>query len=423
MKLPKDHSAVVVARFRREVEIVQQVQHPAIVRLLDVCLDDDALGYISPLGIPLDRYWKTVRNELNPTQLYDRAGEFMTAIAEGLALIHQREVIHRDLKAGNIIVLEDEGRPRPVVIDFGLAFRPGDERLSIVDGRRVRNVDAAPAEAYYRHIEPTTAWDCIGLGWLYGYLVGAGQPDEHRFHWKYHPLVPEARADRVRSLLATCSDLDYAPQNAAGFRLLMDSLGLGAQAAPVVPFVVNADGARVAMQEGRAARDRLAVEQAELHQVCARLFHQQFTRVRELLNQRAAAIRDLPIVLNQNHTTPDLAGRDFDEHFRAAFGGDRESRTCFFCATCGTPPYRHFFVAAWLEYEPNPAAGFLPFHLLLLCYHGDRQFPEKRVNYLFKRDGTFWTVVEGVYQQVDLEGIVGVSMNWLTENDHWRTAS
>src|ERR1035438_6403887 len=33
------------------------------------------------------------------------------------------------------------------------------------------------------------------------------------------------------------------------------------------------------------------------------------------------------------------------------------------------PPYRHFFVAAWLEYEPNPAAGFLPFHLLLLCYH------------------------------------------------------
>ena len=399
------------------------INHPAIVQLLDVCLELNQLGYVSPLGTPLDTYWRKVRTILNPTELYDRAGAFMASIADGMAAVHGLGIIHRDLKAGNVIVIENAAGPQPVVIDFGLAFRPGDERLSIIDGRRVRNVDAAPAEAYYRHIDPTPAWDCIGLGWLYGYLLGADKPDHQRFHWKYHPLVPEARSDRVRSLMATCSDVEYAPRNAQGFHQLMDALGLLAPPQRAVPFIVDADGARRASQEGRAARQRLAVEQADLQEVCARLFNDQLNRIRAQLNEAvAAALQSLPIALNQGQTSPVIAARHFSEHFRAAFGGDQPGHTCIFSAVCGTPPYRGFHVCVFLAYEPDPREGLLPFHLNLVCFHGNRRFPNKQKSYHFNREGAFVDADQALHVAVSVEMIVGLAMRWVVDAGHWRTA-
>ena len=38
---------------------------------------------------------------------------------------HQKGIIHRDLKPSNILVAEQEGRPVPKVIDFGLAKATG----------------------------------------------------------------------------------------------------------------------------------------------------------------------------------------------------------------------------------------------------------------------------------------------------------
>lgn len=44
-------------------------------------------------------------------------------IADALQASHEEGLIHRDLKPGNIFIVSDDGIPRAVVADFGLAFR------------------------------------------------------------------------------------------------------------------------------------------------------------------------------------------------------------------------------------------------------------------------------------------------------------
>lgn len=318
LKQPKKPDQIATERFRREIAVVQECSHPAIVQLLDYSLDPQQLGYVSPLGMPLKGYWDRTRGSISPTQLYDLAYAFMASIAEGLALLHDRGVVHRDLKAANVIVLADASNPQPVVIDFGLAFRNGDERLSIIEGRMVNNLDTSPAQSYYRHITPTPSWDCIGLGWLFGYLVGAGRPDNNRFHWKFHPLIEEPRARRVRALLAQCSDLDYAPTNARGFRLLMHNLGLGGATPTRMEGGADFSLAAIALKDAQAARRIREIEQAEQFQVLSAAFDLPLTKLRSALDDVVANVRGMPVTkVNAN-----LTSRSFDEHFRAAFSGD-----------------------------------------------------------------------------------------------------
>lgn len=53
LKIPHSMDAVSSERFRREVSILQNTNHPSVVRLLDVNLEAarGAIGYVTPLGI------------------------------------------------------------------------------------------------------------------------------------------------------------------------------------------------------------------------------------------------------------------------------------------------------------------------------------------------------------------------------------
>lgn len=424
LKLPKELTEVAIQRFQREIEIVQSVQHPAIIKLLDYSLDPVQLGYVSPRGKPLNKYWPRMWESLSPTELYDLAYRFMESMAGGLALLHDKGVVHRDLKASNVIVMVAKDAAQPVVIDFGLAFREGDQRLSPVEGKLVKNLDAAPAEAYYRHITPTPAWDCIGLGWLYGYLVGAGKPDNNRFHWKYHPLIQEQRGARLRGLLAACSDIDYAPQNAAGFLSSMKHFGLKGEDDGSAPKPADFAGAKAAYLEGRGKSEIKRVEQADSLQISTAAFGERLGRLREGLNAFAGRIEGLPVSVNTHNTSPGIAGRSFEEHFRAVFNGQDYAQTCFFSLLCGRYAARSFNICVFLDYQPTTASGLLPFGLLLWCRHSKGEFPSKDARFLFEKDGR---IIEGQAggetKEVHIDDIVKLVMGWFDSPEHWATAS
>ncbi len=101
-------------RFEREVDMAARLQHPHIARVYDSGLHQGLYYYVMELieGVTLQEYVR-VKN-LNAHQIIG----VLKTVADAVHYAHQRRVIHRDLKPGNIMVADDG---RPYVLDFGLA--------------------------------------------------------------------------------------------------------------------------------------------------------------------------------------------------------------------------------------------------------------------------------------------------------------
>jgi serine/threonine protein kinase len=106
-------------RFEREVDLAASLQHPNIVTIYDSGIAQGqyyfAMQYIE--GKPLDEYVQS--EKLSTRQIM----ELFNKVCSGVAYAHQRGVMHRDLKPGNILV-DTDGEPH--ILDFGLAKLIGD---------------------------------------------------------------------------------------------------------------------------------------------------------------------------------------------------------------------------------------------------------------------------------------------------------
>ena len=108
-------SDIVLQRFRDERRILATLEHPNIARLLDGGATSDGLSYFVMEyvdGIPFDVYCETAG--LAVTERLRLFGQVCAAAQYA----HQRLVIHRDIKARNILVTAD-GTPK--LLDFGIA--------------------------------------------------------------------------------------------------------------------------------------------------------------------------------------------------------------------------------------------------------------------------------------------------------------
>jgi serine/threonine protein kinase len=105
-----------IRRFRREVKVVAQLDHPNIVPVLDYGEQDGYAYQVMPflnIGSLSDRLDK------GPISIED-GGRVLDQVATALAYAHQHGVIHRDVKPSNIL-LDPEGNA--LLADFGMARR------------------------------------------------------------------------------------------------------------------------------------------------------------------------------------------------------------------------------------------------------------------------------------------------------------
>jgi tetratricopeptide (TPR) repeat protein len=102
-------------RLRRERQILAELDHPAIARLLDGGETDDGQPYLVMEYVPGRGLLEHVA--ARGLTLSARV-ELWCTIAEAVAHAHQRLVVHRDLKPSNVLVRPD-GQPK--LLDFGIA--------------------------------------------------------------------------------------------------------------------------------------------------------------------------------------------------------------------------------------------------------------------------------------------------------------
>ncbi|WVZ96086.1 hypothetical protein U9M48_041768 [Paspalum notatum var. saurae] len=110
-----------VEQFFNEVRLISQVRHKNLVKLLGCSVEgpESLLVYEYLCNTSLDHYLfdASKKNVLD----WERRFEIVLGTAEGLSYLHNASdirIIHRDIKAGNILLDE---RFRPKIADFGLA--------------------------------------------------------------------------------------------------------------------------------------------------------------------------------------------------------------------------------------------------------------------------------------------------------------
>lgn len=160
------YSPEFLTRFRNERQILAQLEHPHIARLLDGGATAEqipffAMEYVD--GEPIDRYAETRR--LGVSEVI----ELFLQVCEAVEYAHQHLVIHRDLKPGNILVADGFAR----LLDFGIAKITGG-----TDGTLTRHGGAPLTPDYcspeqLRGGEVTARTDVYSLGLiLYRLLTG-----------------------------------------------------------------------------------------------------------------------------------------------------------------------------------------------------------------------------------------------------------
>ena len=116
--------------FLREARAAARIQHPNVVQVYEVGQAEHGFYIVSEFieGITLSE-WLKIR-DLAP----EAAAQLMITICRAVQAAHDAEVIHRDLKPGNVLM---DTSNTPHVADFGLARQGGTEITVTHEGRIV----------------------------------------------------------------------------------------------------------------------------------------------------------------------------------------------------------------------------------------------------------------------------------------------
>ena len=107
------------AEFQKEVQKLHSLSHPNIVRLFECGRDGASVFMTMEYLVGASLYERLHADAKNPAAPREDAHAIVTAIASALEYAHANDVVHGDLKPGNVIIT-DHGEIK--LIDFGIAW-------------------------------------------------------------------------------------------------------------------------------------------------------------------------------------------------------------------------------------------------------------------------------------------------------------
>jgi serine/threonine protein kinase len=202
-------------RFLREAQAMAKVKNEHVITIYQVGVDRGvpylAMEFLE--GEPLDH--RLCRENRLPFMDAVRIGR---QTAEGLASAHERGLIHRDIKPGNLWLVKPRGRV--VILDFGLA-RAADEDNSLTRTGIILGTPSymSPEQARSQPLDPRS--DLFSLGVVLYRMVAGRLPftgpdafavlaalalEEPRAVWEVNPDVPWPLAKLIMQLMAKNPD-------------------------------------------------------------------------------------------------------------------------------------------------------------------------------------------------------------------------
>ncbi len=183
MRQGRDRDPLYVRLFQREAETLGRLKHPGIAAIHASGRTEDGRDYfVMELvsGKNLADWLRSRPGPVTPEELELRLRLFRS-VCEAVHYAHQRGVVHRDLKPGNVVVTDEPSAPSVKVLDFGLAritdddSAPGSLRteLGIIKGTLAY---MAPEQALGRGDAIDVRTDVYALGVLLYELLAGQRP-------------------------------------------------------------------------------------------------------------------------------------------------------------------------------------------------------------------------------------------------------
>lgn len=159
----------VMTRFQREAQAVASLHHPNVVQIL--CVGSvDRIPYLAMDYIPGEPLSRLMQRE-GPLP-WARALAIAEQAAAALACAHDAQIIHRDVKPGNILV---DANDQAYVTDFGIAKVLTADKQLTVDGT-VLGTPQYMAPERCKNSEATAASDVYSLGVVMFQMVSGRLP-------------------------------------------------------------------------------------------------------------------------------------------------------------------------------------------------------------------------------------------------------
>ena len=189
VKLLEAPAAVAAAsdRWLAEVRAMAAIDHPNVVRILDGGRSSQGEAFLvmelSP-GLPLRRWLRE-----HPTDLAGALG-LCLQLLDGVAAVHAKGIVHRDVKPANVLVENVDGRPRVKLLDFGVSKVPSHDLKLTLPGMVMGTPGYMAPELVGHAATADARADLYAVACIMFELVSGQRPFEGK---KYEEFVVQIR--------------------------------------------------------------------------------------------------------------------------------------------------------------------------------------------------------------------------------------
>lgn len=185
-----------IARFRREVRLMQSIQHDRIIKIYDAHVDESPYYFTMPLASgSLDN---EVKNGIIDTD--EKRIDVLLQVCQGISALHhaQNPIIHRDIKPHNVLhmsdgyVVSDLGLGRFQVRDSKTLTADSDHSIGTASYMAPEIADAGNAK------NATTKCDIYSFGKLIYFVFSEGKSPQ----WVNPDVVPMG----IYSIIKKCTE-------------------------------------------------------------------------------------------------------------------------------------------------------------------------------------------------------------------------
>ncbi|MGK0361290.1 MAG: hypothetical protein ACI9U2_003608 [Bradymonadia bacterium] len=186
LNLANDRRGSAERSFNREVRAMARLSHPSVVEVHDFGRTPQGSPFLAMEYVPGASLHAYSRGSWTWPQLWTLLDGLLT----GLGHAHARELVHRDLKPGNVLILPHQAGPSAVkLVDFGIALAESDA------AQAQRRIEGTPAyiapEAASGDVAAIGPWtDLYALGVILFEILTGDVPFHGRHLLAHHQRSP-----------------------------------------------------------------------------------------------------------------------------------------------------------------------------------------------------------------------------------------